>query len=52
MRAKSVIRRFSRARAQELLGEALELEDARAIRALLNAELDEAGLGGLIRAGK
>ena len=52
LRAKGVIRKFTRTRARELLQEALELEDAAAIRALLNAELDEVGLGGLIRAGK
>ncbi len=50
-RIKWVIRSFTRARARTLLNEALEMEDPGAIRALLNAALEYAGLGGLTRAG-
>ena len=52
LRIKWVVRSFSVAQAKTLLTEALQLEDAQAIRALLNSALDEAGLGGLIRAGR
>ncbi|MDE2089433.1 MAG: phosphoenolpyruvate--protein phosphotransferase [Gammaproteobacteria bacterium] len=51
-RVKWVIRSFTQARARELLQEALQLEDAVAIRSLLNTTLERAGLGGLVRAGK
>ena len=51
-RTKWVVRSFSHLRARELLQEVLELEDAMAIRSRLNDALEEAGLGGLIRAGK
>lgn len=51
-RIKSVIRSFSRTRAQSLLTEVSRLEKAVQIREVLNKALTEAGLGGLIRAGK
>ena len=51
-RVKWVIRSFTQARARELLQEALQLEDAVAIRGLLNTALERAGLGGLVRGGK
>jgi phosphotransferase system enzyme I (PtsP) len=51
-RVKSVIRKFSRAQAQELLEQALAMEDFSSIRELLNDALEKAGLGGLVRAGK
>jgi phosphotransferase system enzyme I (PtsP) len=51
-RIKSVIRTFTRARAQSLLSQALQLEKAQEIRELLSGVLVEAGLGGLVRAGK
>lgn len=51
-RVKWVIRSFSRERARCLLNEVLEFEDAPAVRRHLNQALEEAGLGGLLRAGK
>ncbi len=51
-RVKWVIRNFTRARARELLDEVLEMEDVAGIRRHLNHALEEAGLGGLVRAGK
>jgi phosphotransferase system enzyme I (PtsP) len=51
-RIKSVIRTFSRQQAQSLLSEVLQIEKAAEIRELLSAALVEAGLGGLVRAGK
>lgn len=51
-RIKSVIRTFSRAQAQSLLNEVLQMEKAAEIRKLLSAALVQAGLGGLVRAGK
>jgi phosphotransferase system enzyme I (PtsP) len=51
-RIKSVIRTVTRKQAQSLLSEALQLEKAGAIRELLFEALRQAGLGGLIRAGK
>jgi phosphotransferase system enzyme I (PtsP) len=51
-RIKWVIRSFTRKRAEELLQLALELENPEDVRSLLNEALEEAGLGGLIRAGK
>ncbi len=50
-RVKWVIRSFTQELARTLLEQALEMEDAGAIRALLNAALEHAGLGGLTRAG-
>ena len=51
-RTKWVVRSFSHAGARELLEEVLEMEDATTIRRRLSDALEEAGLGGLIRAGK
>ena len=51
LRIKWVIRRFSRARAQQLLVEVLEMETATEIGQHLGHALVEEGLGGLIRAG-
>ena len=52
LRVKWVVRSFSQSRAQALLGEALQLEDGKAVRELVNRSLEQAGLGGLIRAGR
>ncbi|SIT71207.1 phosphotransferase system, enzyme I, PtsP [Ectothiorhodosinus mongolicus] len=51
-RIKWVIRSFSRERAKELLDQCLTMEEPVAIRALLDNALVQAGLGGLVRAGK
>ncbi len=51
-RIKWVIRNFTSSKAKRLLEEVLELEYAGAIRARLNSVLEEAGLGGLVRAGR
>ena len=51
-RIKWVIRNFTLARAQRLLEEALDLEEAKMIRKSMNNVLEEAGLGGLVRAGR
>ena len=51
-RIKSVIRAFSRAQAQSLLNEVLQIEKAAEIRKLLCGALVQAGLGGLVRAGR
>ncbi len=51
-RIKSVIRTFSHVRAQSLLQEVLQIERAAQIRELLSGALIQAGLGGLVRAGK
>ena len=51
-RIKWVVRNFTSGRAKRLLSEALSYESADAIRANLNAVLEEAGLGGLVRAGR
>jgi phosphotransferase system enzyme I (PtsP) len=51
-RVKWVIRTFTRRRARQLLKEALTFEYAHATRNFLNAALEDAGLGGLVRAGK
>ena len=50
-RVKWVIRNITRERAREILGEVLVLEDAVAIRQYLNQTFEDAGMGGLIRAG-
>lgn len=52
LRIKWVIRTFPYARAREVLNEVRKLEEGSAIRALLNRELEQAGLGGLVRAGR
>ncbi len=48
-RVKWVMRNFTRVQAQRLLEEALQFEDAHAIRRHLNKALEHAGLGSLIR---
>jgi len=52
LRVKWAIRSFSLPQVQTLLDEAWKLEDASAVRALLHNSLEEAGLGGLVRAGR
>lgn len=52
LRVKWVIRSMSRSRARELLGDALNCEDAACVRRLLLGALEEVGLGGLVRPGK
>ena len=51
-RVKWVLRTITQARARELTQQVLQMEKESAIRALLNNALEEAGLGGLVRAGK
>lgn len=50
-RVKWVVRTFTRRRARNLLQRALQLDDAAAIRALLNNALEQAGLGSLVWTG-
>ncbi len=52
LRVKWAIRSFSAGAMRDLLEEVWELEDARAVRALMNSALENAGLGGLVRAGR
>ncbi|WP_290647839.1 phosphoenolpyruvate--protein phosphotransferase [Aquisalimonas sp.] len=52
LKVKWVIRNFTRQQAASLLEEALTLENPADVRRRLNRALDEAGLGGLVRAGK
>lgn len=52
LRVKWVTRSISRMRARQLLSVALRMEDAGQVRRLMEASLDELGLGGLIRPGK
>ena len=52
LRVKWVIRNFSLSQCQKLLNEVLKIENPTMIRLHLENALDEAGLGGLIRAGK
>jgi len=49
---KWVIRSFTQQRAKQLLAEALTMEDPVPIRLHLQAALESAGLGGLVRAGR
>lgn len=51
-RVKWVIRTFTRRKARMLLKEALTFEYAHSVRNYLNAALEDAGLGGLVRAGR
>jgi phosphotransferase system enzyme I (PtsP) len=51
-RVKWVIRQFSLEQVKTLVAEILTMDDAVAIRNRLESVLDEAGLGGLIRAGR
>jgi len=52
LRMKWVIRNFTKSRAEQLLQEALTMDHSAMIRFHLEQALIEAGLGGLIRAGK
>lgn len=52
LRVKWVIRSMSYQRVQRLLKQVLRMTEAGDIRARLNRELEQAGLGGLVRAGK
>ncbi len=52
LRVKGVIRSFSRARARELLTDALQCENAAAVRRLVTDALEQLGLGGLVRPGR
>ncbi len=52
LRVKWVIRKFSLTHAQQLLDEVFEMDNPTMIRFRLERAIDEAGLGGLIRAGK
>lgn len=51
-RVKWVIRQFSRAQTKALVKEILAMDSAHTIRNRLELELESAGLGGLIRAGR
>ncbi|MBL1278520.1 MAG: phosphoenolpyruvate--protein phosphotransferase [Ectothiorhodospiraceae bacterium] len=51
-RVKWVIRTFTQRKAHSLLKEALTFEYAHSVRNFLNAALEDAGLGGLVRAGR
>ncbi len=51
-RIKWVVRNLSSERAAEILSAVLIMEDPHSIRAYLHEQLEQAGLGGLIRAGK
>jgi phosphotransferase system enzyme I (PtsP) len=51
-RVKWVIRSFTRRRARTLLKEAITFEHAHSVRKYLNEALEDAGLGGLVRAGR
>ena len=51
-RVKWVIRTISRRKARNLLRKALEMDDAHAIRAMLNRALEQAGLGSLVWTGR
>ncbi|MFO7602758.1 MAG: phosphoenolpyruvate--protein phosphotransferase [Gammaproteobacteria bacterium] len=52
LRVKWVIRNLTRARSREVLQDVLGMESAKSIRKYLSDRLDQAGLGGLIRAGR
>ncbi len=52
LRVKWMLRSFNTDKMRALLEEVWELEDPGAVRALLHASLEEAGLGGLVRAGR
>jgi phosphotransferase system, enzyme I, PtsP len=51
-RVKWVVRQFTMAQARKTLGEVLSMDNPTLIRFHLEKALDNAGLGGLIRAGK
>ena len=50
-RVKWVIRNITRERARQILSEILVIEDAAGIREYLNQTFEDAGMGGLVRAG-
>jgi phosphotransferase system enzyme I (PtsP) len=52
LRVKWAVRSFSQAQMRVLLEEVDALEDGAAVRALLHRSLEQAGLGGLVRAGR
>ena len=52
LRVKWVIRTFEHTTARKILNEVLALEDVHAVRALMHKYFEEAGLGGLVRAGR
>ncbi len=52
LRIKWVVRSFSYEYARDIVARALKMEDGRAIRQMMVEEIDKAGIGGLIRAGK
>jgi len=52
LRIKWVVRSFSHQRVREILDRALEMEDGRQVRSMMIEEIERAGIGGLIRAGK
>ncbi len=52
LRVKKVIRNFTREQAIDVMSRALTMEDGSMVREMVIEELDKAGLGGLIRAGK
>lgn len=51
-RVKWVVRSIAHSRAVELMEEALGLPDASSVRKLVSTALEQAGLGGLVRAGR
>lgn len=51
-RVKWVIRNVTQKRAEAILSEVLEMEDAQTIRQYLNGRFEVSGMGGLVRAGK
>jgi phosphotransferase system enzyme I (PtsP) len=51
LRVKRVIRTFERNHAAKLLARALEMEGGREVRGLMIDAFDQAGMGGLVRAG-
>jgi phosphotransferase system enzyme I (PtsP) len=51
-RVKWVVRNFTIKRARQLVKEVLKMDDPMEVRGHLELALEEAGLGGLIRAGK
>lgn len=52
LRIKSVVRSFTIDRAQALLNEVLAMEEAHQVRERVNVVLEQANLGGLVRAGR
>ena len=52
LRVKWAIRNYSLKQAQQLLKEILKIDDPIEVRVHLEIAMEEAGLGGLIRAGR